>query len=114
MLLLQKVYAEGSVHLCLYGARLVDDAAGDGEPATRARLLLEFLTPIVKSWPAEWALEANKWGLQVLGGYGYTRDYPLERLYRDNRLNMIHEGTAGIHALTLLGRKVCPSVSPSV
>ena len=105
MLLLQKVYAEGSVHLCLYGARLVDDAAGDGEAAARARLLLEFLTPIVKSWPAEWALEANKWGLQVLGGYGYTRDYPLERLYRDNRLNMIHEGSHGIQALDLLGRK---------
>ncbi len=55
---------------------------------------------------SEHCLEANKWAMQVLGGYGYTRDYPLERLYRDNRLNHIHEGTFGIQGIDLLGRKV--------
>jgi len=69
-------------------------------------LLLDFLTPIAKSWPAEYGLEANKLAIQVAGGAGYTRDLPLERLYRDNRLNHIHEGAWGIHGLDLLGRKV--------
>jgi hypothetical protein len=64
------------------------------------------LTPIAKSWPSEWCLEANSLAIQVLGGYGYTRDFPVEQHWRDNRLNMIHEGTHGIQALDLLGRKV--------
>ena len=64
------------------------------------------LTPICKSWPSEFCLEANKLAIQVLGGYGYTREYPVERLYRDNRLNHIHEGTHAIHGLDILGRKV--------
>ena len=72
----------------------------------RPRLLLEMLTPIAKSWPSEWCLEANSLAIQVLGGYGYTRDFPVEQYWRDNRLNMIHEGTHGIQALDLLGRKV--------
>ena len=80
-------------------------------PATTPRrrashLLLEVLTPIAKSWPSEWCLEANSLAIQVLGGYGYTRDFPVEQYWRDNRLNMIHEGTHGIQALDLLGRKV--------
>ncbi len=65
-----------------------------------------MLTPIAKSWPSQWCLEANGLAIQVLGGYGYTRDYPVEQHYRDNRLNPIHEGTHGIQALDLLGRKV--------
>ena len=69
-------------------------------------LLLEMLTPIAKSWPSEWCLEANSLAIQVHGGYGYTRDFPVEQYWRDNRLNMIHEGTHGIQALDLLGRKV--------
>jgi hypothetical protein len=64
-----------------------------------------MLTPIAKSWPSEWALEANSLAIQVHGGYGYTRDFPVEQHWRDNRLNMIHEGTHGIQALDLLGRK---------
>jgi butyryl-CoA dehydrogenase len=68
--------------------------------------LLEVLTPIAKSWPSEWCLEANSLAIQVLGGYGYTRDFPVEQHWRDNRLNMIHEGTHGIQGLDLLGRKV--------
>jgi butyryl-CoA dehydrogenase len=64
------------------------------------------LTPIVKSWPSEWCLEANSLAIQIHGGYGYTRDFPVEQYWRDNRLNMIHEGTHGIQAVDLLGRKV--------
>ena len=74
--------------------------------AAEAGTLLDVLTPIAKSWPSEWCLEANSLAIQVLGGYGYTRDYPVEQYWRDNRLNMIHEGTHGIQALDLLGRKV--------
>lgn len=108
MLLTQKCYVEGALQLCLYCARLVDvaDESGDEALVRRNRLLLEILTPIAKAWPSEWCLEANKLAIQVLGGYGYTRDHPLERLYRDNRLNPIHEGTNGIQSLDLLGRKV--------
>lgn len=107
MLLAQKSWCEGAVALELYCARLVDDLhTGDADGAQRAGLLLEMLTPIAKSWPSEWCLEANSLAIQVLGGYGYTRDFPVEQYWRDNRLNMIHEGTHGIQALDLLGRKV--------
>ena len=78
----------------------------DPQASQRLTLLLELLTPIAKSWPSEYTLEANKHAIQILGGYGYTREYPVERLYRDNRLNPIHEGSHGIHGLDLLGRKV--------
>jgi alkylation response protein AidB-like acyl-CoA dehydrogenase len=107
MLLAQKAYVEGGLALCLYAARLADDQhTGATEQARReAHLLLEILTPMVKSWPSQWCLEANNLAIQVLGGYGYTREHPVEQLYRDNRLNPIHEGTHGIQALDLLGRK---------
>ena len=107
MLLAQKSYCEGALALELYCARLVDEhhTAG-GQVADDARLLLEVLTPIAKSWPSEWCLEANSLAIQVHGGYGYTRDFPVEQYWRDNRLNMIHEGTHGIQAMDLLGRKV--------
>jgi butyryl-CoA dehydrogenase len=107
MLLAQKSYSEGAIALELYCARLVDEQhTGSPEAAAEAGLLLEMLTPIAKSWPSEWCLEANSLAIQVLGGYGYTRDFPVEQYWRDNRLNMIHEGTHGIQALDLLGRKV--------
>ncbi len=107
MLLAQKSYCEGALALELYCARLVDELhTGDAAAAAEAGLLLEMLTPIAKSWPSEWCLEANSLAIQVLGGYGYTRDFPVELYWRDNRLNMIHEGTHGIQALDLLGRKV--------
>ena len=107
MLLAQKSYAEGALALELYCARLVDEQhTGAPEAADDARLLLEVLTPIAKSWPSEWCLEANSLAIQVHGGYGYTRDFPVEQYWRDNRLNMIHEGTHGIQGMDLLGRKV--------
>jgi len=107
MLLAQKAYCEGALALELYCARLVDEQhTGDAAAADDARLLLEVLTPIAKSWPSEWCLEANSLAIQIHGGYGYTRDFPVEQYWRDNRLNMIHEGTHGIQAMDLLGRKV--------
>ena len=107
MLLAQKAYSEGALALALYSARLVDEQhTGTPEDADVARLLLEVLTPIVKSFPSEWCLEANSLAIQIHGGYGYTRDFPVEQYWRDNRLNMIHEGTHGIQAMDLLGRKV--------
>ena len=108
MLLAQKCYAEGGLALNLYCARLVDDerTASDDATRERARLLLELLTPIAKSWPSQWCVEGCSLAIQVHGGYGYTRDYDVEQLYRDNRLNPIHEGTHGIHGIDLLGRKV--------
>ncbi len=107
MLLAQKSLCEGALALELFCARLVDEQiTGTPEQANQSRLLLEVLTPIAKSWPSEWCLEANSLAIQVHGGYGYTRDFPVEQYWRDNRLNMIHEGTHGIQATDLLGRKV--------
>ena len=107
MLLAQKSYGEGALALNLFCARLVDEQhTGAPEAADEARLLLEVLTPIAKSWPSEFCLEANSLAIQIHGGYGYTRDFPVEQYWRDNRLNMIHEGTHGIQAADLLGRKV--------
>jgi len=97
MLLAQKAYAEGALALVLYCGKLVDE---------QEDALLDVLTPIAKSWPSQWGLEANALAIQVHGGYGYTREYDVEQHYRDNRLNPIHEGTHGIQGQDLLGRKV--------
>jgi butyryl-CoA dehydrogenase len=107
MLLAQKSYVEGALALGLYCTRLVDEQRTAGNTdRQRAQLLLEVLTPIAKSWPSQWCLEANNLAIQVHGGYGYSTDFDVEQGYRDNRLNAIHEGTHGIHGLDLLGRKV--------
>jgi hypothetical protein len=107
MLLQQKAAAEGGIALTLYLSKLADlKAVAPGEAARRdAGLLLDFLTPVFKAWVCEECLVANYHAIQVLGGAGYTRDFPLEQHYRDNRLNPIHEGTNGIQALDLAGRK---------
>lgn len=108
MLLAQKAYVEGGMGLILYCAMLVDNltTAADAAAEQHARMLLDVLTPIAKSWPSQWCLAANDLAIQVHGGYGYTREYNVEQFYRDNRLNPIHEGTHGIQGLDLLGRKV--------
>nr|WP_199899354.1 acyl-CoA dehydrogenase family protein [Sneathiella glossodoripedis] len=89
LLLAQKAAVEGGLALCLYAADLVDDenTSPNEKDRAEASLLLDTLTPVVKSWPSEFCLEANKHAIQILGGYGYTRDYPVEQYYRDNRLN---------------------------
>ena len=108
MLLTQKAYVEGAFDVGLYAARLFDDTqTGETEEQRKlAHELLDLLTPIVKSWPSEFCLKANELAIQILGGHGYTREYPVEQYYRDNRLNPIHEGTHGIQSLDLLGRKL--------
>ncbi len=108
MLLAQKSYVEGALALGLYCSLLLDEqgTAETDDARRRAGVLLDVLTPIAKSWPAQWCLEANSLAIQVHGGYGYTRDHDVEQFYRDNRLNQIHEGTHGIQGLDLLGRKV--------
>ncbi len=108
MLLAEKAAVEGGLALCLYCARLVDEERTGSTEESRALAgrQLDLLTPIAKAWPSQFCLEANSLAIQVLGGYGYSREYPVEQLYRDNRLNAIHEGTDGIQALDLLGRKV--------
>lgn len=102
MLLQQKAYVEAALALCLYCARLVDTAEASAEDAA----LLGLLTPVAKTWPSEYGLAANDIAIQIHGGYGYTRDFDVEQLWRDNRLNPIHEGTTGIQAIDLLNRKI--------
>jgi alkylation response protein AidB-like acyl-CoA dehydrogenase len=108
LLLAQKVYAEGSLALCLYACSLFEDQHSHPDEQARedARRLLDVLTPVVKSWSARYGAVSNDMAIQVLGGAGYTREYPLEQLYRDQRLNMIHEGAEAVHGIDLLGRKI--------
>jgi hypothetical protein len=108
MLLAQKAFSEGALSLILYCAHLIDRERVAGDETERARLsaLLGLLTPVAKSWPSEFGLAANDFAIQIHGGYGYTRDFDVEQVYRDNRLNPIHEGTHGIQAIDLLGRKI--------
>jgi alkylation response protein AidB-like acyl-CoA dehydrogenase len=108
MLLAQKAYAEGGLALALYSAKLIDEqfTAPEASARERAEQLLDLLTPVTKSWPSEWCLLANDMAIQIHGGYGYTREYNVEQFYRDNRLNPIHEGTFGIQAMDLVGRKL--------
>lgn len=108
MLMAQKCYAEGALALNLFCARLVDerDSAEETDESARAELLLGLLTPVAKTWSSEWGLAASDIAIQVHGGYGYTRDFDVEQLYRDNRLNPIHEGTTGIQGIDFVGRKL--------
>ncbi|MBX3272594.1 MAG: acyl-CoA dehydrogenase [Sandaracinaceae bacterium] len=102
MLLRQKAIVDGSLCLAAVTARFADEAAhGDA----RAQLLLDLLTPVTKSFPAERGYEANTLALQIHGGYGYSSEYLPEAWLRDQKLNSIHEGTTGIQGLDLLGRK---------
>lgn len=108
MLLQQRAWTEGAYLLAMYAATLVDVQAHAPDPDARMRAarLLAFLTPVVKACSADWCVAANDLAIQVLGGYGYTREYPVEQYWRDNRLNPIHEGSNGIQALDLLARKL--------
>jgi butyryl-CoA dehydrogenase len=108
MLLLQKAVVEGSLSLLMEAARCADiaHASEDPEEKEKYHLMLELLTPIAKTYPTEMGMIAVSNGLQVLGGYGFTEDFPLEQLYRDIRITPIYEGTTGIQAQDLLGRKM--------
>ncbi len=107
MLLRMKSIVDGSFALAATTARLADEAQHGPEAGRpRAAALLDLLTPITKTFPAEWGYEANVLAVQIHGGYGYTSEYVPEALMRDQKLNSIHEGTTQIQALDLLGRKV--------
>ena len=107
MLLMQRAVVEGSLALVLQCALWSDELQVlQGEERERRSLLLDLLTPVAKSYPAEMAIQAVSQGLQCLGGYGYCDDFSLEQHYRDVRIHTLHEGTSGIQALDLLGRKV--------
>jgi len=108
LLLAQKAYSEGSMAMCMFGSSLFEEQnhASTQEQRTRSAQLLDLLTPIIKSWPSKYGCISNDMAIQILGGAGYTREYPVEQLYRDQRLNPIHEGAEAIHGLDLLGRKL--------
>ncbi len=106
MLLMQKAVSVGSMSLLLYCFKLYDLAKNtEGEEKNEYSLLLNLLTPIAKAYPSEYGLLAASNGVQVLGGYGFTVDFPLEQLYRDIRITSIYEGTTTIQAMDLVGRK---------
>lgn len=108
MLLFQRAITEGAVALLLQ-ASLYEDLSKVAETAEERKNyheLLELLTPIAKTYPSEMGILSVSAGLQVLGGYGYCTDFPLEQYYRDIRIMAIYEGTTGIQSLDLLGRKV--------
>lgn len=107
MLLFQRAVAEGSLSLLCQCSKYADlKTAATGEEQARAAMLLEFLTPVAKTYPAEMGNLSVSAGLQCLGGYGYCDEFPLEQYYRDNRIHPIHEGTTGIQSITILGRNV--------
>jgi butyryl-CoA dehydrogenase len=108
MLLRQKAIVEGGLCLVVEAAHLQDlsEHATAAPERERARLLLDLLTPIAKTFPAEKGFESNALAVQIHGGYGYTSEYMPEAWLRDQKLNTIHEGTTGIQGMDLLGRKV--------
>lgn len=107
MLLFQKAVLEGSLGLLLQCSQYADIAhVAEGDERDRAALLLDLLTPVAKSYPSEMGCLTTSAAVQILGGAGYTTDFPVEQFYREARIHPIHEGTTGIHGLDLLGRKV--------
>ncbi len=107
MLLFQRAVIEGAFSLLMQCSKYLDlQHVVSAEEKERYNLLLEILTPIAKTYPSEMGIHAISQGLQCLGGSGYCDDYPLEQYYRDSRIHPIHEGTTGIQAMDLLGRKV--------
>jgi butyryl-CoA dehydrogenase len=107
MLLLQKAITEGAMSLLFECTRFGDlsHEATDGKNGDY-HMLLELLTPIAKTYPSEAGQRSISNGLQVLGGYGYCIDFPLQQYYRDIRIMSLYEGTSGIQSLDLLGRKM--------
>jgi butyryl-CoA dehydrogenase len=108
MLLRQKAIVEGGLALLGTVSRHADiaDHGGSDEERERAQLLLDLLTPVAKTFPAERGFESNTLAIQIHGGYGYTSEYLPEAYMRDQKLNTLHEGTNAIQSMDLLGRKV--------
>ena len=107
MLLQQRSIFEGSLSLIVYAGKLVDLInVSEGDEKEKYELLLDFLTPIVKTYPSEMGVVSTSLAIQCLGGYGYSSEFPVEQYMRDSRIHPIHEGTTGIQGMDLLGRKV--------
>lgn len=107
LLFSQKAFVEGTMSLLMEVSKYEDLAkVCTGEEQEKYHLLLELLTPIAKTYPSEAGILSVSNGMQVLGGYGYCKDFPLEQLYRDIRITTLYEGTTGIQSMDLLGRKV--------
>jgi alkylation response protein AidB-like acyl-CoA dehydrogenase len=106
-LLLQSAYVQAMRALVTYTAWCMDMAhvAAEGAERDRWQGLVELLTPISKAWCSDWGFRVTEWALQIYGGYGYTMDYPAEQYLRDCKIASIYEGTNGIQALDLVGRK---------
>jgi len=111
MLLTVKSLVEGSRLLALHAATLIDVAhhAEDAAERERADTLVSFLTPISKACQTEWGIENTYNALQCFGGHGYIREHGMEQLARDARITTLYEGTTGIQALDLIGRKTASS-----
>ncbi|MGK9066735.1 acyl-CoA dehydrogenase C-terminal domain-containing protein [Stutzerimonas chloritidismutans] len=110
MLLTMKAFNEGNRALAYFTAQLLDQLHSPEEAKRQeAEGLLAFLTPICKAFMTETGLEVTNHGMQVFGGHGYIREWGMEQLMRDARIAPIYEGTNGIQALDLLGRKVLGS-----
>ncbi len=107
-LLNMKVYTEGMRSLIYYYGKCSDIVHTTDDPGLKAdtAALIEVLTPIVKGYVTDRALEVCSHAVQIYGGYGYISEYPVEQLMRDSRIFMIYEGTNGIQAMDLLGRKL--------
>ncbi len=107
MLLLQKSVAEGSLALVLQGAEYQERylTSTDEDEKFKYKMLIELMTPVIKTYPAEMGFTATNNGLQVLGGYGFCSEYVLQQYLRDMRILSLYEGTTGIQSIDLLGRK---------
>lgn len=108
MLLTMKALAEGNRALAYFTAQQIEKTrySDDENVRRRAAALQAFLTPIVKAFITESGIEATNLGVQVYGGHGYIREHGMEQLIRDGRIFTLYEGTTGIQALDLLGRKL--------
>lgn len=109
MLLFQKAVTEGCTALlmeCYFWQDLIHAHGADSEEGKNYQMILDMMTTVAKTIPAEMGIKAVHEAMQVLGGYGYTEDFPIEQMARDVRIMTIYEGTTGIHSLTLLGRGI--------
>jgi alkylation response protein AidB-like acyl-CoA dehydrogenase len=108
MLLTMKAYIEGERALAYWVGQLIDvsEKSADEEQTKEAEDLVALMTPIIKAFLTDTGFEATNLGLQCLGGHGYIREFGLEQFVRDARIAQIYEGTNGIQAMDLIGRKV--------
>ncbi len=107
LLLFQKSIVEGSLSLCMQACMYLDKwRTLTGDEQEENYLKLELLTPVAKSYPAEMSILSTSAGLQVFGGYGFTKEYMAELFFRETRIHTLHEGTTAIHGMDLLGRKL--------